>query len=110
MVTSEIIYIFQEQTTNITTARQLMNFTSNKVQVSIWGTWDGASVRLEVETVPTLSNTTNWIVINDRLNIPFVFTEDITVTLTEYVYGMPIRGVIENAGAGTNLNCVLQVI
>lgn len=106
----EIIYIFNQETTNATSDTYYLNFTSNKTVVTAWGTWDGATLTLQVGTVPTLDNTITWMTITDRLNLPFEFTENNNITLTEYVNGQPIRGIITNAGAGTVLNCIIQVI
>lgn len=107
---TEMLYIFQQETSNTTSEIQLLNFTDNKAVVTVWGTWDGATLTLEVGTIPTLDSAITWMVINDRLNIPFEFTENNHITLTEFVNGQPIRGIITNAGASTVLNCVIQVI
>lgn len=107
---TDMIYIFSQQTTNATSNVYYLELTSNKAVLTAWGEWDGASLIIQVGTVPTLDSTTTWITVTDRLNIPFVFTTNTTITLTEYVYGQPIRGVLSNAGASTNINCTLQVI
>lgn len=109
-VPTDMIYIFNQQTTSATSTVAYLDLTSNKAALTAWGTWDGATMTIEVGTVPTLDSVTTWITVTDRLNIPFVFTSNTTITLTEYVFGQPIRGVITNAGASTNLNCTIQVI
>ena len=107
---TDMLYIFSQQTVDATSDIYYLDFTSNKCVVSAWGEWDGASLILQVGTVPTLDNTTTWITITDRLDIPFAFTTNITKTLTEYVNGQPIRGVLSDSGASTNINCTVQVI
>ena len=110
MLSTEIIYIFNQQTTNATSSNQYLDLTSNKAVVSAWGTWGGAQLQLQVGTIPTLDNVTTWVTIRDRFNIPFTFTENITITLTEYVNNQPIRGIITNASGSTVINCIIQVI
>lgn len=105
-----MLYIFRQQTTNATSDTYYLDFTSNKAVVTVWGNWDGASFSLQVGTVPTIDNTTTWITVVDRLNTPFTFSSNTTITLTEYVYGQPIRGVLSSAGAATSVNCTIQVI
>lgn len=106
----DMIYILSQQTTDVTTNTFYLDLSSSKAVVTVWGTWDGASIVIQVGTVPTLDGNTTWITVTDRLNIPFNFTEDTTITFTEFVYSQPLRAVLTNAGASTNLNCTLQVI
>lgn len=107
---TDMLYIFDQQTTDATSDTLYLNLTSNKAAVTAWGTWDGASLTIQVGTVPTLDNVITWITVNDRLNNQFVFADNTTITLTEYVYGQPIRGVLSGSGASTNVNCTIQVI
>jgi len=106
----EMLYLLQQQTTNVTTSPLLLNLSSNKAAMTIWGTWNGATVTIQVGTVPNIDSTVTWITVRDRLNVIYNFTQNMTITLTEYVNGQYIRAVLTGAGASTNLNCVLQVI
>ncbi len=104
------IYILQNQTSNITTDPIQLNLGTNKASVMVWGTWDGANVILQSRTIPDTTSAVAWITIVDRLNLPFVFTEDTQITLTEFVYNQYVRAVVSNNGASTNLNCTIQVV
>lgn len=106
----EMIYLLKQQTSNITTDPIKMNFSSPEVSLQIWGTWDGASVSLEVSTVPSIDSVTSWITIRDWSNTFVSFEYDQTVTLKEYIKGQSIRAVLTNAGANTSINCTLQAI
>lgn len=107
--TNDPIFVFQAQTTNATTSPLYLNY-ANKVVVQSWGTWDGATLVLEEGIITGTNDSPTWVVITDKLNIPFEFTENATLTLTDFIYNQPIRGVITNAGGSTSLNCTLQVI
>lgn len=107
---SEMLYLLQQQTTNTTTDGLKLNVTSSKAVVTFWGVWDGAEVKLQVNTVPSIDNVYTWIDVKDLSNAFLQFTEDQTVTLKDYVKGQSIRAVVTNAGASTSINCTLQVI
>lgn len=104
------IYILQNQISNITTDPVQLNFGSNTSSVMAWGTWDGAEVVLQTRTIPDTNDNVAWITIVDRFNIPFTFTEDTQITLTEYVYTQYVRAVVTNAGAGTDINLTIQAV
>lgn len=105
-----MLYLLQQQTTNVTTDPIKMNFSSPQVVIQIWGTWDDATVRFEVSTVPSIDGNYSWIAIRDWANSFEEFYRDQTVTLKEYIKGQYIRAILENAGASTSINCTLQVI
>jgi len=107
---SEMLYLLQQQTTDITTDGLKLNVTSSKAVITIWGIWDNAKVKLQVNTVPSIDGAYTWIDVRDLGNEFTDFGEDQTVTIKDYIKGQSIRAVLTYAGASTNINCTLQVI
>lgn len=107
---SEMLYLLQQQTTNITTEGLKLNVTSARAVITLWGTWDGATITLQVNTIPSIDGVYTWIDVKDLGNADTAFSEDQTVTIKDYVKGQSIRAVLADAGASTSLNCTLQVI
>lgn len=108
--TGDLITVFQNQTTNITGDPIILRLASNKAVVFAWGIWDGATLVIEASTIPDSQGNRAWIIVKDRLNNDFVFQEDTQITLVDFVPQQLLRGRIIGAGAGTNINCNLQII
>lgn len=110
MATSDgYIQLLNAQTTNVTTSGVQLNYGKSSACVEVWGTWNGATVTLQIATQP-VSGVTTWITIADRFNIAFNFTADTSIALVDFVYNQYVRAVVTNAGASTNLNCIIRPI
>jgi hypothetical protein len=105
----DLITIFNAQTTNISGNPIVLNLGSDKAVITAWGTWGGATLQLQVGTIPDSGGNISWITITDRFNVAFSFTTNTQITMVEFVAQQLIRGVITNAGVSTSINCILQV-
>ena len=106
--TSTIINLFAAQTTDTTTNAVVMPF--NTGVVTIWGTWNGATVKLQT-AVP--GSTSTFVDVMDMNGNTALFNAggtntDVQVTITDMIYDKLIRAVIANSGASTNLNATIE--
>ena len=107
--TNDPIFVFQNQTSDLTTGAFYLDF-ANKVVVQVHGTWGGATLKLQQGIITGTGGTAVWVDINDKINIPYDFTENDVLTLTDFIYNQPLRGVLTGSTGTTNLTCTLQVV
>lgn len=107
---SDMLYIFSQQTTNATSDTFLLDFSTKTASLIAYGTWDGASMYFEVGTPPTITGSVVWVQVRNNSRTPIFIVDNEPISLGDYVFGRPFRGVITNAGPSTSLNCILQVV
>jgi hypothetical protein len=100
-----MLVLFNGATTDGTSAVFPFGIPNGKARIKMWGTWDGATMELQVSTPPQF--VTAWLPCYDGFGELISHTANIASPIYDYISSIPIRAKILNAGASTNLNCVI---
>lgn len=99
-------FLFTNRTTNGNSTSAILEY-PNKINVTVWGTFDSAVVKLQ--TLAPQSSPEVWIDVPDKDGSTLTFTTNKQNTVENIVPNEQIRAVISSAGASTTLNVALQV-
>lgn len=101
------VILFNAQTTTANGATKIHGFPEQKSVFKVWGTWDGATVALQV-AAPTGLVSDVWIPCKDRNGNIVSFTANGMAFLEDMCINEQVRAVLTNAGATTSLSATLQ--
>jgi|HubBroStandDraft_6_1064221.scaffolds.fasta_scaffold804383_2 hypothetical protein len=101
-----MIVLFNKHKRNATSPVQTFSFPNQQGFIKIWGTWDGATIALEVQTPTTVESA--WVPVLDAYGVLIAHTSDISTAIRDFVFDDQIRAVLTNAGPNTDLSCTIQ--
>lgn len=101
------VVLFSAQTTSANGATKIHTFPEQKSVFKVWGTWNGATVALQV-AAPTSLVAGTWIPCKDRNGNLVSFTADGMAFLEDMCINEQVRAVLTNAGGSTSLSATLQ--
>lgn len=104
---SNTYFLFTNQTTDGNSAPVSINFPNKTVIVKVWGTFDGASIKLQA--LAPQSSPEVWIDIPDLNGNTLTFTTNKQSVLRYIVQNEQIRAVQSASGASTTLNVSLEI-
>lgn len=96
-------YLFQNQTADGNTDPILADFSDEECELIVWGTFDGATVKLQM----TPDEGTTWIDVRDLGGVVISLTTNRVVPLS-VSYNEKLRANISGAGASTDLTSVIR--
>jgi hypothetical protein len=99
-------YLFTNQTTDANSTDVTLNY-PNKVNVTVWGTFGGSSIKLQT-LIPNTSPEV-WIDVPDKDGNTITFTTNKQDTIENVVPNERIRAVLSSASGSTTVNVLLQV-
>lgn len=103
-VTDPIIF-FAARTTDGTSTAYPFLFPNKRGQLSVYGTWDGATMTL----YSSPDSGTTYVVVKDAVGNDLAFTSDRSIII-EAPVGEKLRCVLSNDGASTSLTAKLEVM
>lgn len=104
---SDMIVLFNAQTTDANSAVQNFTYSNHKACVKAFGTWGGATVALQV-AAPTSITPNVWIPLKDRNGTLVSFTANGVALIEDMVYDDQIRAVTSSSTGTTTVSCTLQ--
>lgn len=104
---ADTIVLFNAQTTDTNSAAQNLTYSNHKACVKIFGTFNGATIALQVAAPTNLSPNT-WIPLKDRNGTVVSATVASVYFIEDMVYDDQIRAVQSSSGGSTSLFCTLQ--
>jgi hypothetical protein len=103
----DTIVLFNAQTTDANSAVKTFSFPSHRACVKIFGTFNGATIALQV-AAPTNILASTWIPLKDKNGNIVSATAAALFFLEDMVYDDQIRAVQSSSGGSTSLSCTLQ--
>jgi hypothetical protein len=104
---TDTIVLFNAQTTDANSAVANFTYSNHKACVKAFGTWNGATVALQV-AAPTSVVSNVWIPLKDRNGNLVSFTSNAVFFIEDMVYDDQIRAVQSSSGGSTSVSCTLQ--
>lgn len=105
--TSANTYFLLTNSTSDGNSASVSNLNYRSAVVKAWGTWGGATIKLQ--TLAPQSSPETWIDIPDVNGVSMVFTQNRQATLEFIVQNEPIRAVQAGSTGSTTLNVTLEV-
>lgn len=99
-------FLFTNQTADGNSI-SVSNLNYRSAVVKAWGTWGGATIKLQ--TLAPQSSPETWIDIPDINGVSLVFSQNRQATLEYIVQNEPIRAVQSGSTGTTTLNITLEV-
>jgi len=103
----DMIVLFNAQTTDANSTVANLSYPNGKACVKAFGTWNGATVALQV-AAPTSVATGVWIPLKDVNGNLVSFTANGVAFIENMVYDDQIRAVQSSSGGSTTVSCTLQ--
>lgn len=107
-ITNDVIFLLQNQTSDTTTGAFYLDYSSD-VSVQAYGTWGGATIKLQQGIITGTNGNTVWVDIKDITRTPITFSSNDVLPLQKFITNQPIRAVQSGSTGTTNLTCLLQV-
>jgi hypothetical protein len=104
---SDTIVLFNAQTTDGNSTAANLTYSNHKACVKIFGTFNGATIALQV-AAPTNVLASTWLPLKDRNGNVISATAAAVFFIEDMVYDDQIRAVQSSSGASTSLYCTLQ--
>lgn len=109
MPASNPFYLFTNQTTDGTSIEGSLEIGGNREAiVQCYGTWDGANIIIQNRAYNNVPTNAPWLQLNDLSGNPFAFTSNGQQSIGGISQNEPVRAVLSNAGASTNLTVVVR--
>ncbi len=101
-----LVYFFTAQTTDANSSSYIINYSSKTATVSAFGTWNGASVKIQ----SLAPDNTTWLDIPDLANNTTSFTANGQKTVINFPQGKQMRAVQSSSGGSTSLTVTLEKV